>query len=135
MEKLIGLPGKGQEAGTNTMKTLENLMKRNEVYLDLRTTIVPTLNDHETEIQGIGEILRSLGYETRGSQGSASYTLQEFVPEHARDENVRRIKSPTTKDLSRLATASNLEYIYIKHRDIGFMVHKNELSRLIPNMA
>ena len=135
MEKLIGLPGKGREAGHNTIKTLESLMKQKDVYLDLRTTVVPTLNDGEREFERIGEILKSLGYEGRASEGSASYTLQEFVPEHARDENVRKIRSPSPKDLSKLADASNLEHIHVRHRDIGFMVHKGELLRLIPNLA
>jgi pyruvate formate lyase activating enzyme len=128
MEKLIGLPGKGQEAGRNTMKTLEDLMQQNQVYLDLRTTVVPTLNDDENEFEKIGGILRSLDYETRASKGSASYTLQEFVPDHARDENIKRIRSPSPRDLSKLADASRLEHVYVKHRDVGFMVRKNELS-------
>lgn len=135
MERLIGLPGKGREAGKNTLKTLKDLMQHNKVYLDLRTTIVPTLNDDERELESIGGILKSLNYETRASQGSASYTLQEFVPEHARDESMRRIRSPSPKDLARLADASHLDYVYVKHKDVGFMVHKSELSQIIPNVA
>jgi pyruvate formate lyase activating enzyme len=134
MEKVIGLPGKGREAGSSTMKTLENLMRRSEIYLDLRTTIVPTLNDSEREFEKIGETLKSLNYEKRASQGSASYTLQEFVPEHAREECVRRIRSPSPRDLLRLAEASHLEHVYVKHRDVGFMIPKGELQ-LIPNLA
>jgi pyruvate formate lyase activating enzyme len=135
MEKLIGLPGKGQEAGRNTMRTLENLMQQNELYLDLRTTVIPTLNDDEREFERIGGILRSLDYEKRASQGSASYTLQEFVPEHAREESIRRIQSPSPKELSKLADASRLERVYVKHRDVGFMVRKDELSLLVRNVG
>jgi pyruvate formate lyase activating enzyme len=135
MEKLIGLPGKGEEAGRNTIKTLENLMQQDEVYLDLRTTVVPTLNDDERAFETIGGILRSLDYERRALKGSASYTLQEFVPEHARDESVRRIRAPSPKDLFRLADACHLEHVYMKHKDIGFMVCKNELSQLIQSQV
>jgi pyruvate formate lyase activating enzyme len=135
MEKLIGLPGKGQEAGHNTLKTLENLMLQNEVYLDLRTTVVPTLNDDERDFERIGGILRSLDYEKRASLGSASYTLQEFVPEHAREESIRGIQSPSPKDLFRLADASHLEHVYVKHKDVGFMVRRDELPLLIHNIA
>jgi pyruvate formate lyase activating enzyme len=135
MERLIGMPGKGEKAAENTMKTLKYLMHHDEVYLDLRTTVVPTLNDDTRELEVIGEILKSLDYESRASQGSASYTLQEFVPEHAREESIRRIRSPSPKDLAKLADASHLEHVYVKHRDVGFMVHRNELSHLIPSMG
>ena len=105
-------------------------MSHDEVYLDLRTTIVPTLNDETVELEGIGEILKSLNYEARAAQSSASYTLQEFVPEHARDESMRKIRSPSPRDLVKLADASRLECVYVKHRDVGFMVRKDELCEL-----
>lgn len=130
IEKVIGLPGKGRLAAENTMRTLEDLMSHDEVYLDLRTTIVPTLNDETMELEGIGEILKSLNYEARAAQSSASYTLQEFVPEHARDESMRKIRSPSPRDLVKLADASRLECVYVKHRDVGFMVRKDELCEL-----
>lgn len=131
MEKLIGLRGKGKEAADNTVRSLENLMKHDEVYLDLRTTVVPSLNDSIEAFGEIGETLRSLGYESRASERTASYTLQEFVPENARDPTMRRTKAPTPRQLEELARATGLEDIYVKHRDVGFMVHKSELPRLI----
>ena len=127
MEKLIGLTGKGKEIAANTLQSLDELMKHGEIYLDLRTTIVPTLNDKAHEFAGIGEILRSLNYEERASNKTASYTLQEFVPEHAQDEKMRRIKSPSPVALMNLADATRLTDVYIKHRDAGFMIHKSEL--------
>nr|MDO8098952.1 radical SAM protein [Candidatus Njordarchaeota archaeon] len=131
MEKLIGLHGKGREAADNTMKSLEELMKHNKVYADLRTTVVPGMNDGVKTFGEIGETLRTLDYESRALERTASYTLQEFVPENARDQSMRKIRAPTPKRLGELARATGLEDVYIKHRDVGFMVHKNELSRLI----
>ncbi|WXG46034.1 MAG: radical SAM protein [Candidatus Atabeyarchaeum deiterrae] len=127
MEKMIGLPGKGKDIAANTLQSLEELMKHDEIYLDLRTTVIPTLNDRAHEFTSIGEILRSLNYEARASKNTASYTLQEFVPEHACDENIRRIKSPSPRVLMNLADATRLTDVYVKHRDEGFMIHKNEL--------
>nr|MDO8134749.1 radical SAM protein [Candidatus Njordarchaeum guaymaensis] len=131
MEKLIGLRGKGKEATDNTMKSLEELMKHDEVYVDLRTTVVPSLNDSVEAFGEIGETLRSVGYESRALERTAGYTLQEFVPENARDQSMREIRAPTPKQLGELARATGLEDVYVKHRDVGFMVHKNELSPLI----
>ena len=127
MERVTGLSGKGAEITRNTMKTLENLLSVDNVYLDMRTTVVPTLNDGETEVGRIGEILRSLDYEARASARTASYTLQEFLPEHARDERMKRIRAPSCRDLVNLGHATRLKDVYIKHRDAGFMVHIDEL--------
>ncbi|WXG43425.1 MAG: radical SAM protein [Promethearchaeati archaeon SRVP18_Atabeyarchaeia-1] len=129
MEKLVGLPGRGREIANNTMMTLKELLRHDEIYLDIRTTVVPTLNDRERDFERIGEILRSLGYDARASEKTASYTLQEFLPEHARDENMRRIRAPTSGDLTRLARATGLKDVYVKHRDAGFMVHRDELAK------
>jgi pyruvate formate lyase activating enzyme len=134
MEKVVGLSGRGKEIADNTMKTLDGLIGHDKVYLDIRTTVVPTLNDDEADFRRIGEILRSLGYDARASDRTASYTLQEFVPENARDENMRRIRAPSSRDLVKLARATGLKDVYIKHRDAGFMVHKDELSTLRSNM-
>jgi pyruvate formate lyase activating enzyme len=131
MERVVGLRGKGKVVADNTLKSLKELMRHNEVYADLRTTVVPTLNDGTETFGQIGETLKSLGYESRAAERTASYTLQEFVPENARDQTMRRIRAPTPKQLGELAQATHLEDIYVKHRDLGFMVHKDELLRLI----
>jgi pyruvate formate lyase activating enzyme len=130
MEKLVGLAGRGKEITRNTMKTLDELFNRNEVYLDIRTTVVPGLDDKEDGFKRIGEILRSHGYDARASAKTASYTLQEFLPEHAREESMRRIRAPSPRDLARLAIATGLQEVYIRHRDVGFMVPKDEIAHI-----
>jgi pyruvate formate lyase activating enzyme len=134
MERVVGLSGKGTEIANNTMKTLEYLLSIDKVYLDIRTTVVPTLNDEEAGFRRIGEILRSLNYDARASAKTASYTLQEFLPEHARNEKMRLIRAPSREDLVNLAQATELKDVYIKHRDAGFMVHKDELSNASSNI-
>jgi pyruvate formate lyase activating enzyme len=130
IERVVGLPGKGKEVAHNTMKTLERLLGADNVYLDIRTTVVPTMNDGQAVFRRIGEILGSLNYTARASARTASYTLQEFLPEHAKNQKVRKLRPPSCKDLVNLAQATGLKDVYIKHRDAGFMVHKDELVKL-----
>ncbi|MGQ9758972.1 MAG: radical SAM protein [Candidatus Methanomethylicaceae archaeon] len=101
------------------IKSLE-LAMRSSAFVDLRIVIIPGYNDDIDTIKSITKKLRNIGYERKASEGMASLTLVEFVPENAYDENFRKIKSPSVQLLRYLAKESGLEGVRVTHRAVGF---------------
>ncbi len=104
---------------SSVLKSLEVAM-RAEVYADIRMVVIPGYNDGLDTMKSISSTLKSIGYEEKVSQGKASFTLVEFVPENAREESFRRIENPSVSLLHHLASASGLRNVRINHRGLGF---------------
>lgn len=101
------------------IKSLELAMKSN-AFVDLRMVVIPGYNEDTETIKSIAKTLRGIGYEEKASEGKASLTLVEFVPENARDETFRKIKNPSVQLLRSIANESGLKGVRITHRALGF---------------
>lgn len=125
--RIIGVE-KGADAISRLKETLRTLLLSN-AYVDIRTTLIPTVNDEEGHMRNIGETLRELGYVEKALRGEASYTLQEFEPSLARSEEMRKMRRPTLEEMVAAGEALGLPNVYIRKRDVGFMVRLEELKR------
>lgn len=89
-------------------------------YCDVRMVVIPGVNDSGDVIRSVAGSLRSLGYEAKACKGEASFTLAEFIPEFAFQEEFRKIRNPTSDELRSLALSSGLTNARVTHRVIGF---------------
>lgn len=124
--RIIGVE-KGAEAINRLKETLRTLFL-SDAYVDVRTTLIPTVNDSEEHMRNIGETLRKLGYVEKALKGQASYTLQEFEPSLARSDEMRKMRRPTLEEMIKAGEAVGLPNVYIRKRDVGFMVRLEELK-------
>ncbi|MBS7287279.1 MAG: radical SAM protein [Candidatus Freyarchaeota archaeon] len=125
--RIIGVD-RGVEAISRLEETLRALFSSN-VYVDVRTTIIPTINDREEHMRDIGETLTELGYVDKALRGEASYTLQEFEPNLAWKEEMKKMRGPTLEEMVRAGEAVGLPRVYIRKKDVGFMVGLEDLRR------
>jgi hypothetical protein len=82
--------------------------------------VIPGVNDSGEVIRSVAGSLRSLGYEAKACKGEASFTLAEFIPEFAFQEEFRKIRNPTSDELRSLALSSGLTNARVTHRVLGF---------------
>ncbi|MHA1608213.1 MAG: radical SAM protein [Candidatus Freyarchaeota archaeon] len=117
--KVIGVNA-GAEAIKRLKKTLTHLFS-SSVYADLRTTFIPTVNDKPEHMRNIGETLLKLGYGEKAERGEASYTLQEFEPNLAWKDEMKRLRRPTLEEMVEAGKATGIPNVYIRKQDVGFM--------------
>ncbi|MGQ9721479.1 MAG: anaerobic ribonucleoside-triphosphate reductase activating protein [Candidatus Jordarchaeum sp.] len=122
--KLCGV-NNGEKIIQSLLLTLETVFENNS-YADLRTTVIPGLNSEEVCYEHIGNVLRDIGYLPKAEKGKASYTLQQFLPARAYSKELRKIKSSSLELLIRLGKKVNVPRVYLRHRNIGFMVPLEE---------
>jgi len=125
--RIIGID-KGMEAINRLKETLRMLFLSN-VYVDVRTTLIPTVNDGEGCMKNIGESLTRLGYVDKALKGEASYTLQELEPSLAWKEEVKRLRRPTLEEMMKAGESVGLPRVYIRKADVGFMIGLEELKK------
>lgn len=123
--RLVGLDD-GEKVIENLMATLETVFGSSS-YADLRTTVIPSLNDEEEYFENIGEVLRGLGYISKAEKKKASYTLQEFEPANAFSHELKKIRPPSLDLLVKLAKSARIPQVYIRHRKVGFMKPLEEI--------
>ncbi|MEX2724588.1 MAG: anaerobic ribonucleoside-triphosphate reductase activating protein [Candidatus Freyarchaeota archaeon] len=124
--KLVGFHD-GEKVIENLMATLETVFGSGS-YADLRTTVIPSLNDEEAYFKNIGEVLRGLGYISKAEKKKASYTLQEFEPANAFSHELKKIKPPSLDLLVKLAKSARIPQVYIRHKKVGFMKPLEEIK-------
>ncbi|RLE50034.1 MAG: anaerobic ribonucleoside-triphosphate reductase activating protein [Candidatus Methanomethylicota archaeon] len=121
--KIAGIDlSKAKVVVKNITKSLNLLFSYKGVYVDVRTVIIPDVNDSIDELSSIAEDLRKLGYVEKASRGEASYTLVEFVPENAYSEEFRSKRNPRADELLELASKLDLPNIHVTHRALGFFI-------------
>lgn len=125
--RIIGVD-KGAEAISRLEETLRVLFSSN-VYVDVRTTLIPTVNDREEHMRNIGEKLTELGYVDKALRGEASYTLQEFEPNLAWKEEMRKMRRPTLEEMVKAGEAAGIPRVYIRKAGVGFMVGLDDLRK------
>ncbi|MBS7248955.1 MAG: radical SAM protein [Candidatus Jordarchaeales archaeon] len=118
----------GEEAISRLRETLKALFSGN-VYVDVRTTLIPTVNDKEEHMKNIGENLARLGYVGKALKEEASYTLQELEPNLAWKDEVRRMRRPTLEEMVKAGESVGLPRVYIRKANVGFMVRLDDLKR------
>jgi len=91
------------------------LTKSYGVPLEVRTTMIPTINDLEYQITSMAKTIR--GY-------ADAWYLQQFQPFGAYDREFRKIKRPTREEMLRYASFARLSNylapLYIKTIENGF---------------
>jgi len=117
----IDLP-KANVVVKNVVKSLKQLLSCKDVYVDVRTVIIPGVNDSVSELKSIAEDLKKLGYVEKAGKGEASYTLVEFVPENAYSEEFRSKRNPKVEELLELASKIDLPNVHVTHRALGFFI-------------
>jgi pyruvate formate lyase activating enzyme len=121
----------GMKDGEKIIENLTHTLKivfESRSYVDLRTTVIPTLNTEETHYENIGNVLRNLGYVPKAEKSEASYTLQQFEPANSFSDELKKIKSPTVELLLKIAKRVNIPRVHIRHKNIGFMKPIEEIQ-------
>jgi len=98
------------------------LLLSSKAYADLRMVVIPGLNDSEKVALSISESLKNSGYLEKASRGEASLTLMEFVPDHARQEELRKASNTSVDMLKTVASQMRLPRVHITHRVLGSFV-------------
>lgn len=114
--RITGIPNPCVE---KVSESLSAVLSSN-AYCDVRMVVIPGVNDSGDIIRSVAGSLRSLGYEEKASKGEASFTLTEFIPEFAFQEEFRKIRNPTSDELRSLALSSDLTNVRVTHRVLGF---------------
>ncbi|MEM3587910.1 MAG: anaerobic ribonucleoside-triphosphate reductase activating protein [Candidatus Jordarchaeaceae archaeon] len=124
--KIAGVGG-GEKIIENLVKTIK-IVFESDSYADLRTVVIPTLNAEEIHFENIGNVLRTLGYPSKAEKKEASYTLQQFEPANAFNNEFKKISTPKVELLLKLAKKVNIPRVYIRHKNIGFMKPIEEIQ-------
>jgi len=120
-EEYRKISGVGRTCVEEVKESLRLILSSN-AYADLRMVVIPGLNDGEAVAASIAASLRGAGYVEKALRGEASLTFVEFVPDHARLEELRRISNTPVETLKRLASLVKLPEVHISHRVLGSYV-------------
>jgi pyruvate formate lyase activating enzyme len=111
-----------ERACVEEVKESLRLVLTSKVYADLRMVVIPGWNDSERIVSSVAASLKDAGYLEKASQGEASLTLMEFVPENARLEALRGTANTPAGTLKAIASAMHLPRTHVTHRVLGNFV-------------
>ena len=88
----------GREININNIKECHSLLKNWDKPIEVRTTIVPGINDTTDDIKEIASIVNEMGAEM--------FVLQQFRPDKTLDPSYRNITSPSHEQMKTLGEAA-----------------------------
>ncbi|MHC1601577.1 MAG: anaerobic ribonucleoside-triphosphate reductase activating protein [Candidatus Nezhaarchaeales archaeon] len=111
-EKVIGLPGHGEDIVKKVEKTL-NILLNSSIEVEVRILIVPNLMDDVNHVKMIAKRVK----------GVTRLVIQQFRPEaDLLDPSLKALKPPTRQELlirARAALDEGVENVYIRTRENG----------------
>jgi pyruvate formate lyase activating enzyme len=101
-EKIVGI-----KTNLNKLKRSVEIIMDSNIDYEFRTTVVPTLLNEE-DILDIVEYISD----------AKKYVLQQYVPDHARDIQLREVKGYSTEELLKFSDLVNKKVKHVKLRGL-----------------